>query len=352
MKMSCTAITAAGKQCSRAQRINSYCLQHYKIYVTTGANAGANAGASAGAISDSVVLYFDPDEDDSKMLVKNSLGENKIYEEAIMPHIFGLMNMLSGEDYISVFNAEIKLDTSTSSTRAKRIAQEMKFIKSNLPVHFNSSIAIRFDNYKHFIIKVLIFGPPQTPYDSGCFEFDMYIPPNYPNVPPNMLITTTNGGSVRFSPNLYSNGKVCLSLLGTWPGNTSEKWSKTTSNIWQVLISVQSAILGESEPMFLEPGYEKMRGTKKGNMEKYTIGNGGILNLREQNIKCAMIEYIRKPPVGFEELVLNHFKNKRDYIKMLTMQWVDEAISMDFTDHLARLKNYISILEVELDKLT
>jgi hypothetical protein len=29
---------------------------------------------------------------------------------------------------------------------------------------------------------------------------------------------TTGGGSVRFNPNLYNGGDVCLSLLGTWPG--------------------------------------------------------------------------------------------------------------------------------------
>lgn len=33
-----------------------------------------------------------------------------------------------------------------------------------------------------------------------------------------MLLATTGGGKVRFNPNLYNNGKVCLSLLGTWSG--------------------------------------------------------------------------------------------------------------------------------------
>jgi hypothetical protein len=29
---------------------------------------------------------------------------------------------------------------------------------------------------------------------------------------------TTDNGRVRFNPNLYANGKVCLSILGTWSG--------------------------------------------------------------------------------------------------------------------------------------
>ena len=31
-------------------------------------------------------------------------------------------------------------------------------------------------------------------------------------------------GTVRFNPNLYQNGKVCLSLLGTWSGGVDEQW--------------------------------------------------------------------------------------------------------------------------------
>lgn len=31
-------------------------------------------------------------------------------------------------------------------------------------------------------------------------------------------LCTTSGGNVRFNPNLYQQGTVCLSLLGTWGG--------------------------------------------------------------------------------------------------------------------------------------
>ena len=45
---------------------------------------------------------------------------------------------------------------------------------------------------------------------------------------------TTGRGQVRFNPNLYKDGKVCLSLLGTWPGAQGEQWSKQISTIIQV----------------------------------------------------------------------------------------------------------------------
>ena len=45
---------------------------------------------------------------------------------------------------------------------------------------------------------------------------------------------TTGNGSVRFNPNLYQDGKVCLSLLGTWEGAQGEQWNHETSTILQV----------------------------------------------------------------------------------------------------------------------
>lgn len=61
----------------------------------------------------------------------------------------------------------------------------------------------------------MIAGPEGTPYAGGLFEFHCFLPLEYPNVSPKMSLCTTAGGRVRFNPNLYSNGKVCLSLLGS-----------------------------------------------------------------------------------------------------------------------------------------
>ena len=84
----------------------------------------------------------------------------------------------------------------------------------------------------------------------GCFMFDVYIPPEYPNVPPQVKIVTTGGGSHRFNPNLYANGKVCLSLLGTWQG---EPWIPNVSTLYQVFVSIYGLIFVD-EPYFNEPG--------------------------------------------------------------------------------------------------
>ena len=64
-------------------------------------------------------------------------------------------------------------------------------------------------------MRCLISGPEGTPYEMGLFLFDLLLPEGYPSVPPLMEIETTGGGRVRFNPNAYADGKICLSLLGT-----------------------------------------------------------------------------------------------------------------------------------------
>jgi baculoviral IAP repeat-containing protein 6 len=41
----------------------------------------------------------------------------------------------------------------------------------------------------------MIVGPTGTPYANGCFEFDVYFPADYPNVP--MLISFETTGNRR-----------------------------------------------------------------------------------------------------------------------------------------------------------
>jgi len=44
--------------------------------------------------------------------------------------------------------------------------------------------------------------------------FVIRCPPDYPIRPPRVKLLTTGNKEVRFNPNLYKNGKVCLSILG------------------------------------------------------------------------------------------------------------------------------------------
>ncbi|MGH0184081.1 UNVERIFIED_CONTAM: hypothetical protein FKN15_013917 [Acipenser sinensis] len=100
-------------------------------------------------------------------------------------------------------------------------------------------------------IHALITGPFDTPYEGGFFLFLFRCPPDYPIHPPRVKLMTTGNSTVRFNPNFYRNGKVCLSILGTWTGPA---WSPAQS-ISSVLISIQS--LMTENPYHNEPGFEQ-----------------------------------------------------------------------------------------------
>lgn len=97
--------------------------------------------------------------------------------------------------------------------------------------------------------KAILFGPPDTPYEYVPLEFLIEIPDEYPFVPPKVTYNT-NDGFTRFHPNLYVDGKVCLSILGTYSG---PKWASSL-NISSVLLSILSILT--KNPLSHEPGYE------------------------------------------------------------------------------------------------
>lgn len=83
----------------------------------------------------------------------------------------------------------------------------------------------------------MIKGPDETPYAGGLFIFDIQLPPTYPNEPPKCMYRNFSGTQI--NPNLYTSGFVCLSLLGTWKGQSVETWSSKHSNLLQLCISLQ-----------------------------------------------------------------------------------------------------------------
>ena len=122
------------------------------------------------------------------------------------------------------------------TSAASRLLREVRDISSQqIPAVFGEP---EESDILHW--RGMILGPPHTPYALGMFHFDLKFPQDYPNSPPKVLITTTSGGQVRFNPNLYATGKVCLSILGTWRAEHSgEQWSAVQSS-QSILLSIQS----------------------------------------------------------------------------------------------------------------
>jgi len=238
-------------------------------------------------------------------------------------------------DYCSVLAAgqfgEAKFETHFYLAEAKaagdppaqcmeRIVQELGSLATSLPLHEGSSVFLRYDPDQMNLMKALITGPEDTPYSGGCFEFDIFFPNSFPTSPPKVSLITTGNGSVRFNPNLYNSGKVCLSILGTWPGRPEEQWGPHCT-LLQVLTSIQSLVFVE-EPYYNEPGYERSRGTPHGDKMCHNYSRG----CQKNALKWAMVNKIVDPGPAFADVVKAHFLLKRGVVDVCT-KWevVDHA---------------------------
>eukprot|EP01129_Flabellula_baltica_P007205 TRINITY_DN2777_c0_g1_i2.p1 TRINITY_DN2777_c0_g1~~TRINITY_DN2777_c0_g1_i2.p1 ORF type:complete len:667 (+),score=161.68 TRINITY_DN2777_c0_g1_i2:599-2599(+) len=213
---------------------------------------------------------------------------------------------------------------STSKERIIRIAQETGSLSNSLPLNISSSVFLKVDEDRIDLMSAIITGPEDTPYSGGVFVFDIFFGDDYPDGPMKVWLKTTGNGSVRFNPNLYDSGKVCLSLLGTWSGSAGETWNKSTSTLLQVLVSIQSLIL-VPDPYFNEPGYESDIGTSWGDQASKEYNQVIV----EGTIRYAMIEQIRNPAPCFKEEIKRHFFLQKDRILKIVSEWRNIYTGLD-----------------------
>ncbi|XP_022717116.1 probable ubiquitin-conjugating enzyme E2 26 isoform X2 [Durio zibethinus] len=195
---------------------------------------------------------------------------------------------------------------------AKKIQEEWKILEKDLP----DTIFVRVYESRMDLLRAVIIGAEGTPYHDGLFFFDVFFPASYPKVPPHVYY---HSGGLRLNPNLYSCGKVCLSLLNTWSGNKNEKWIPSMSTMLQVLVSIQALILNQ-KPYFNEPGWAHHSGTPKGELLSRQYNEDTfILSLK------TMIYSMRRPPKHFEDFVVGHFYRRANDILVACKAYMDGA---------------------------
>lgn len=131
-------------------------------------------------------------------------------------------------------------------------------------------------------VRALIMGPHETPYEFGFFEFAIRFNRDYPSKSPSVQCLTTNGGRCRFNPNIYSTGKVCLSILGTWRGERGEEWS-SAQGLESILLSIQS--LMSANPYENEPGFEDANGEADKKLQQHYIQK-----IRHETLRISVIQ--------------------------------------------------------------
>jgi ubiquitin-protein ligase len=227
------------------------------------------------------------------------------------------------------------MTTYISKETIKRLVSDVKNIKKD-------SLESEGIYYIHDDIDILkgyamIIGPKDTPYFGGYYLFHFSFPTNYPFSPPS-LVYETNNGNIRFHPNLYINGKVCLSVLNTWEG---EKWS-SIQTIRSILLTLQSILT--SNPLLNEPGIKE-------NHRDIPVYNEIISYV---NINTAIIDIINKKimlpkyEVFYENIVKNFHKNKEQiilFIKQKQNTYPTTTLLKTYIYNLKQEINYTSLEE-------
>lgn len=92
-----------------------------------------------------------------------------------------------------------------AANRMKKIFAQIASLHA--PNALPDGIYVRYGEERPDMMRFLIIGPANTPYEHGIFEFDMLCGAEFPLKPPLVKFKTTGGGKVRFNPNLYQEGK-------------------------------------------------------------------------------------------------------------------------------------------------
>jgi len=170
--------------------------------------------------------------------------------------------------------------------------------------------------YVHDDVEVLkgyamIVGPKDTPYFGGYYLFSLNYPTDYPHTPPKVTYHT-NGDGIRFNPNLYKCGKVCISLLNTWRG---EQWT-SCQTISSVLLTLCTLLC--KDPLLNEPGIN--------NAHKDFHTYSRIIEYK--NIEIAYLHMINKDERAFPPQFDVFYKYMKEYFHKNT-----DAIAENLEKH-------------------
>lgn len=170
---------------------------------------------------------------------------------------------------MSKFSSTSKETVTISKDTIKRLIKDVKHLIKE-PLH-DSGIYYEHDQEDMLKGYAMIMGPCDTPYFGGYYFFEFTYPTNYPHSPP-IVNYKTNGDQIRFNPNLYKNGKVCISLLNTWKG---DQWTSCQS-ISTILLALCTLLC--NKPLLNEPGIME----KHKDFERYN----SIINFKNIEIAC------------------------------------------------------------------
>lgn len=229
---------------------------------------------------------------------------------------------------------ERNMTTPLSTIAIKRICSDMKDLNRH-PLE-DEGIYHHYNEQNMQECRIMVIGPEDTPYENGFYFFEFTFPPNYPFEPPKVKYCT-QGNNIRFNPNLYVCGKVCLSLINTWEG---PKWT-SCQTIRSVLISLRGLVLGVKYPLQNEPGYESAVDTRASGF------NDVILH---ENYRTAVVGMLNNPPPGFQvfkpamiEYLKKHYRTYET--KLTQLSKLDKTVAVSPVYNMSVTRNFSGQLE-------
>ena len=201
-----------------------------------------------------------------------------------------------------------------SALTVKRLISDIKEIRKNSLS--KDGIYYNHDESNMLLGYALIIGPEDTPYAYGNFLFKFEFPSDYPHTPP-IVTYYTNDGHTRFNPNLYKNGKVCISILNTWKG---EQWTGCQT-IRTILLSLCSLL--NNNPLTNEPGITETHGDLESynKIIKYKTLDTAINKILSKEILPKEFEI-------FYDTIVENYRKNYDKIINATENMNNEIISI------------------------
>jgi len=115
---------------------------------------------------------------------------------------------------------------------AARLQKELKESQKNPTEGIKVDLP---DENNLYLWHVYIKGPPDTGYEGGIFKLEMTFPKDYPNSPPDVKFI-----SDMWHPNVYPDGRVCISILHTPdPMNPQE----SSDECWRPIHTYESIVM-------------------------------------------------------------------------------------------------------------